>query len=485
MCEISADTLSYVTLPLLYIIFLGQIELQKQVTYNCDTSLVTVTVNSKPVPQSAVTNFYNPDSKPSEVLQKVSSAQTCIGNSDLDVSERPPFSDNCDVLIFKPNFSSRCPACSKYRKCLQKQILRQKQSTSSRVDQSSRVQYCNLNYAELLERSRNVSKKVHTEQVQCNRLRKQLDEIIRKHAVDVDAPTSELCHSTVQSALDRFENGSLRKLFLEQQLKANNLKNKSSMRWHPSVIRWCLVIHSKSKSAYDYIRTSSVLDLPSDRTLRDYIAYRPLETGTQTQEITSLAAQHGSQDVSLLFDEMKVKEGLVYCPYTGKLTGYVDCLESDTLLDITSKSAGKIATHALAFQIRGLKSSFQGIVATYATCALNAEGLYLRFWETVASLELVGFRVRIAVSDGAATNRKFYNLHKSDFPGDPVTYRAKNKFAADGRTIYFASDTCHLVKTTRNCMERSGPKSHRHLVVSILCIICMLANWGLPSKPQS
>ena len=91
MCEISADTLSYVTLPLLYIDFLGQIELQKQVTYNCDTSLVTVTVNSKPVPQSAVTNFYNPDSKPSEVLQKVSPVQTCIGNSDLDVWERPPF----------------------------------------------------------------------------------------------------------------------------------------------------------------------------------------------------------------------------------------------------------------------------------------------------------------------------------------------------------------------------------------------------------
>ena len=180
------------------------------------------------------------------MLQKVSPVQTCIGNSDLDVSERPPFSDSDS-------------ACSKYRKCLQKQILRQKQSTTSRVIQSSSVQYCYLNFAELLEHSRNVSKKVHTEQVQ-------LDDIIRKHAVNVDTPNSELWHSTVQSALDRFENGCLRKLFLEQQLKANNLKNKSSMR--------------------------------------DYIAYRPLGTGTQTQEITSLAAQHGSQDVSLVFDEI-------------------------------------------------------------------------------------------------------------------------------------------------------------------------------------
>ena len=138
----------------------------------------------------------------------------------------------------------------------------------------------------------------------------------------------------------------------------------------------------------------------------------------------------------------------------------------------------------MAFQIRGLKSSLQGIVETYATCALNAEGLYLRFWETVASLELVGFRVRIAVSDGAATNRKFYNVHKSNFTGDPVTYRATNKFAADWGTIYFASDTCHLVKTTGNCTERSGPNSHRNLVVSILYTYFMLANWVLPSKHQ-
>lgn len=173
---------------------------------------------------------------------KVASAQTCIGNTDLNNQERPPFADHCDVLISSPNTSSRCAACSRYRKTLQRQILRRKQSITKRVEQSSRVQHSNLTHTELLERSRNLSKKVHTAQVQCNRLRKQLDDIIKKDAVEVDIDTSQLCHSTVESALDHFESGSLKKLFLEQQIKANDLKNKASMRWHPSIIR---LIHSR------------------------------------------------------------------------------------------------------------------------------------------------------------------------------------------------------------------------------------------------
>ena len=262
------------------------------------------------------------------------------------------------------------------------------------------------------------------------------------HAIDVESQTSKLCNDIVNTHLGNFGENSIKKLFLEQQIKANSQVTSSAMRWHPSIVRWCHVLHNKSHSAYNNIHSSSALILPSDRTLRDYIAYRPIETGTHATEICNLVKDQQQQDVALCFDKMKVKLGLAYCPRSGLLTGYVDCLDADSLLDVTQTASDKLATHALAFQIRGLKSNLQSIVATYAT---YAEGLYNRFWETVANLEVAGFKVLAAVSDGAATNRKFYNLHHSDFPDDRITYRAINRFASDGRTLYFVSDTCHLV----------------------------------------
>ena len=57
-------------------------------------------------------------------------------------------------------------------------------------------------------------------------------------------------------------------LFWEEQKK--NINKGTSNRYHPMIIRFCLSLASKSASAYDELRTSNVLTLPSRRTLRDY-----------------------------------------------------------------------------------------------------------------------------------------------------------------------------------------------------------------------
>ena len=58
------------------------------------------------------------------------------------------------------------------------------------------------------------------------------------------------------------------KLFWEQQKSSQ--KKRSGVRYHPMIIRFCLSIASKSPSAYNELRSSNVLTLPSLRTLRDY-----------------------------------------------------------------------------------------------------------------------------------------------------------------------------------------------------------------------
>ena len=68
------------------------------------------------------------------------------------------------------------------------------------------------------------------------------------------------------------------RLFWEEQQKYIRTNNKSQLRYHPAIIKFCLSIHSKSPSAYKRLRLddkegTGVLVLPSERTLRDYRNY--------------------------------------------------------------------------------------------------------------------------------------------------------------------------------------------------------------------
>ena len=75
--------------------------------------------------------------------------------------------------------------------------------------------------------------------------------------------------SFINNPMDNNHNVSpFRKLFWEQQKSV--FSKKSVGKYHPMIIRFCLPFATKSKSAYDQLRNSIVLVLPSRRTLRDY-----------------------------------------------------------------------------------------------------------------------------------------------------------------------------------------------------------------------
>ena len=59
------------------------------------------------------------------------------------------------------------------------------------------------------------------------------------------------------------------RVFWEQQRKMLAQK-KFGRRYHPHIIRICLSIHAKSPAAYEELRDSGILVLPSEKTLRDY-----------------------------------------------------------------------------------------------------------------------------------------------------------------------------------------------------------------------
>ena len=181
------------------------------------------------------------------------------------------------------------------------------------------------------------------------------------------------------------------------------------------------------------------------------------------EDLAQKAEECKSQYVVLVFDEMKVKEDLVYNKHTGQLVGYVNLGHVEqqlSQLENSNQSPGEfnVATHVLAFMLRGLCTKLDYCIGHFATSKLSGEELFSMTWNVIEQAEGAGFKVMAITADGAAANRKFFKMHQ-DPTGSNVTngvvYKTNNIFAAEERSIYFMSDVPHLIKTARNSWEKS------------------------------
>ena len=101
--------------------------------------------------------------------------------------------------------------------------------------------------------------------------------------------------------------------------------------------------------------------------------------------------------------------------------------------------------------VRGIFTNLVFPIGYFASTGFTGAQLYPCTLEATRVLEAVGFIVRVYTSDGAAPNRKFYVILPSDDKEN--IYWTWNANA--NRKLFFTSDVPHLLKTTRNCMEKS------------------------------
>ena len=119
-------------------------------------------------------------------------------------------------------------------------------------------------------------------------------------------------------------------ILLKDQAKALTTEARQ-MRWHPIVLKWCLHMYNKSHSMYEDMRSSKMLKLPSGRTSSDHRNFDYPQSGWQSKHLqnmlnrfkTATISNHGKLGM-LVFDEVKVKEGLVFDPSTWELIGFTD-----------------------------------------------------------------------------------------------------------------------------------------------------------------
>ena len=253
------------------------------------------------------------------------------------------------------------------------------------------------------------------------------------------------------------------KFFWEQQMKLLQA-NKMGRRYHPQIIRFALSLHGKSPSAYRELRDSGALVLPSERVLRDYKNYFKPKAGINKENVDCLREKTSSfsgvqRYIALIMDEMKIQSNLVFDKYSGDLIGFVDL--GDPMTNFANLAEeDEMASHALAFLVRGLCTDLKHVIAYFFTGNVTSFQLMPIFWNVVSVLELaLNLWVCAAVNDGASPNRKFFRLHSSlSVANCDVVYKTPNLFAMS-RSIYFFADSPHLMKTARNCLYNSGSGS--------------------------
>ena len=253
-------------------------------------------------------------------------------------------------------------------------------------------------------------------------------------------------------------------ILLNDQAKALNTESRQ-MRWHPVIIRWCLRLYNKSHSSYNALQNSGFLKLPTGRTLSDYKNFDKPGAGWNVNQLGEMKKRYeeinlnGSASLGgLFFDEVKVKEGLVFDPSSWELIGFTDLGTDDDDLNGLLKGDGSehssgngLATHVLQFFFKSLFANFEYPCAYFLTTGIKSPKLNKLFWEGVSLLHSHNFVVLLVCCDGAAANRAFMKMNTKCGDATSVGY---NFFSH--HPLFMLSDPPHLIKKLRNNLSGSG-----------------------------
>ena len=335
---------------------------------------------------------------------------------------------SCEIIVG----SAKCGHCIQYRDSLRKSFHRWEKkeiSPSRRTATSSCTNFALFNTPEKLQRYKKLkSRSVATER----KLKDAMEKLTLQHGVTLEPQMQDDLTSIMEEMSDEVRKMNLeqsfRRLFWEQQLQAINAKDLRQVWWHPALIKWCLHLKFKSLGAYHALRSTGILTLPSERTLRDYTCWVKGEAGFQASVNHQLIEEANIKEekdeyVALVFDEMKVREDLVFDKHSCRLIGFVNLEEINDTTNSFEKqckdgeqsiiSEDSVATHMLAFMIRRLFTNLEFVFAQFPTNGVTGDSLFPIVWEAIRNIEECGLKVIVVTADGASPNRKFFKMHQA------------------------------------------------------------------------
>lgn len=213
-------------------------------------------------------------------------------------------------------------------------MCRRASIASLSVDSTATTSHTNYRYLSTpkkCDRMRALHRDRRASHVKAERLRLRLQEVIAEKGVSLEESlTDDLCEvmDEEEERVMSDVKSTFQEIFWKQQREAAS-RDPRGMRWHPAMIKWCLFLRHQSSQAYETIRQSGCIRLPSQRILRDYSQCVKSDAGFSTDvdrqlmEAARLSSCEGYEKlVVLLLDEMYIREDLVYEKRTGKLVGF-------------------------------------------------------------------------------------------------------------------------------------------------------------------
>lgn len=235
----------------------------------------------------------------------------------------------CNIII--ENTDGRCETCKQFRKTLFSLVSRYKKGKSTPVSVHTNLRY--LTSPQKTERLRQLQSEKRTLQKNIARLKERIERhtltcgIHLPQSIEKDFVSISSVHH--HEILKSHQENSFQRIFWLSQIK--NCNSSKGKRWHPLMIKWCLLLKQQSSRAYEMLRKSGCIELPSQRTLRDYTHHTESKVGFSVELDRQLMDDAQIQSLSeyekyvcLIGDEMHIKEDLVFDKFSGELTGFIN-----------------------------------------------------------------------------------------------------------------------------------------------------------------
>ncbi|KAK3929356.1 Sensory rhodopsin I transducer [Frankliniella fusca] len=264
----------------------------------------------------------------------------------------------------------RCSECKKMYGPLRRRI--------SALEEAERHPHTSNKYLSerhMLEKMEKLQKNLRNEKKKNSTLQERMAEMIRKESVPVDNQMADV----LTEILSNSNMTPAQSIFMQQQVKASQLRNASGMRWHPTMIRFALSVHLTSPAAYEMMRQTGMIKLPSSSTLFEYTHVEKVSEGIDETVIKSVAdrlkafkEKHKKYHV-LMADEIHISQNLVFQKSTGQMIGYtsLDDIESEVanlekcLDDPNHEREEVLASKMLVYMIKGVSNGIKESIACF------------------------------------------------------------------------------------------------------------------------
>ena len=159
---------------------------------------------------------------------------------------------------FLTDTTNRCISCNNYRKTLF--ALTSQAKVPKTITPSKYTNYRYLTNSEKNNKPKNRKQKAEH---QINLLKLKLNTYAENNKIELDYKTHSDLLQIMHDHHNQVSHNSFQQLFWESQLNAIN--KKTTVRWHPTIIKWCIYLRQKSASAYQTLRSSCIsLRVPSE-----------------------------------------------------------------------------------------------------------------------------------------------------------------------------------------------------------------------------